>query len=252
MKTLFIYSSIFAPESSNFKTKQFKDKFNKFIDIEDEYKSFDNHHSIDIFLDDFVNKSCNDHLYDLIFVPASFGNIFTNFFGVNLLWHIRFTRNLKDNRFVPIIFYTSNNFYDIANFNSLYEILMTKNTFISSPFHSDLLAFLNKIPKKLTEVEFKSEVVDKLHLDIPKSYFDNHSIANEWGVYRLNEVAETNLEEIKNREFLKKIYFKWLISKSKKIPNLLVDKKNKKEEKVRDYLHKLEDPKKLGKIDLND
>lgn len=51
---------------------------------------------------------------------------------------------------------------------------------------------------------------------MPDNYEDNHSIANEFGIYQLAYNAGININEITDfdKEKLNSIYFKWLIAKN--------------------------------------
>jgi len=91
--------------------------------------------------------------------------------------------------------------------------------------------------------------LDKIKLNPPGNYYDNHSIANVWGVYQLARNANIKIDEIKGfeKEKLSDIYFKWLITKNNlKIP---ISEEQKNEQII--YAEKLEGVKVIGKIDLS-
>ena len=90
----------------------------------------------------------------------------------------------------------------------------------------------------------------KLKLDIPGNFFDSHSIANIWGMYRLLELEDIDFKSISSlnnrRNNLNNLYFKYLqiINKSEK----LVD--DSVEASRNEYRVTIKGPKILGRIFL--
>ena len=238
MNSLLLYSDEFSNIQDFF---LFRSAFSKVKKIQLDFQE----KTIDESMDDFV-KSVFSEDYDLVYLPAVSGQVYTDFLGIRLLYHIRFTQSIGNNRLVPLIIYSSDSFYDIAVNTELYPILLTPNTYLKE-INSNLLDPPYKY-QKLTSHELRQDVAQKIHLRLPSSYYDNHSIANEWGAYQLDKVAETGALDMDKNPKFKHIYFKWLQANYKDISN-----KKEVDESEHRYKNapKLEGLKIKGKIDLN-
>jgi hypothetical protein len=99
-------------------------------------------------------------------------------------------------------------------------------------------------------IDSLSQEMSKLKLNIPANLFDNHSIANIWGMYRLLEldgIQFENIETLKNkRNSLNNVYFKWLMAKNEAAE--LITEEVIKVRKT--YAEQLPGPKIVGKIEL--
>jgi hypothetical protein len=91
--------------------------------------------------------------------------------------------------------------------------------------------------------------MSKLDLQVPKDYEDNHSVANEWGVYQMARNANIDISDVTgfDRDKLTSLYFKWLITKNRL--DLPISSDQKKAQKT--YAELLPGIKVLGKIDLS-
>ena len=96
-----------------------------------------------------------------------------------------------------------------------------------------------------------SREISKLTLEVPDNYEDNHSIANEFGIYQLAYNAGININEITDfdKEKLNSIYFKWLIAKNGLYEDL--PEKNYKENEIFRTEIQNRGLKIVGKIDLS-
>jgi hypothetical protein len=112
-------------------------------------------------------------------------------------------------------------------------------------------AFNEAIISKSTSLNFNklSFEMSKLDLQVPKDYEDNHSVANEWGVYQMARNANIDISEVTgfDRDKLTSLYFKWLITKNRL--DLPISSDQKKAQKS--YAELLPGIKVLGKIDLS-
>ena len=156
-----------------------------------------------------VKDWLNEHKYNLIYVPISFGPVLSDFNGLRLATHIRCTKSL--NQTTKIIIYS---FTSVSNlFNSPYfNILKTKNTTLITHRKSSMLS---EGIKEIDELQIQDlpKELSKLKLDVPLNYEDSHSISNEWAIYRwaecLNIDFEDEFESIYNA-VNHNIYFKYL------------------------------------------
>lgn len=202
MKSIIIYpqNSIISP--FDFETSVCKNlQYNKNINI-------------DIEFDRLVNLFLSEIEYKNIIIPLCFGDVLSDYLGLRLSVHIRTTLTINQNKNIFIYGYEG-----IGNLieNDFFLILKTKGIKLIDYNLFDI--------QKASEVEIElldnrdlSNEMAKINLNIPTNHFDNHSIANLWGAYRLIEISEININQIDtlNPDDLKNIYFKWLQTKNHK------------------------------------
>ena len=131
--------------------------------------------------------------------------------------------------------------------NEYFNILKTKNVEL---VNYSKIAFRIAVSRKFLPLNLKDLPVEikKLELEPPKNYSDNHSIANEWGIYQMARNANININEVEgfDTKKLSSLYFKWLI-----IKNQLDQPISQEQEQVQKrYAESLPGIKVLGKIDL--
>ena len=187
----------------------------------------------------------NEKKYDNIFIPLCCGSILSDYNGLRLALHVRTTQTLS--QFSNIFIYgTVGHSYLFQN--DYYDVLKTKNIMLigykRSSFREALFINLSELKRDNLSVE-----LDKIKLNPPGNYFDNHSIANVWGVYQLARNANIKIDELEGFEFekLSDIYFKCLIAKNNLNASISQEEKNAQ---LR-YAEKLEGLKVRGKIDLS-
>jgi hypothetical protein len=145
-----------------------------------------------------------------IFIPASLGPVYTDFLGFRLACHIRFTESLGEKRFIPIIIYSAANFQTMFYSCDLIQILKTKGTYLIDIQIEQFLHYMHKDLEKLDSLSELEAVAKKIIIEVPKSYHDSHSLANEWGAYQLDKSAGTNVLNRYNDPSYTNLYFKWL------------------------------------------
>jgi CheY-like chemotaxis protein len=162
--------------------------------------------------DEEVNIKVFDWLseieFDNLFIPICFGPTLSDYNGLRLATHIRCT-SIK-NRLKPIFIYS---FVDYSNLieNEYFDIIKTKNVFLIEYSKKAFEDAKGKINSPLTIEELPTEL-KKLNLQIPTNYEDNHSIANEWAIYRwshsigANDKSIEKIADIQNSN----LYFKYL------------------------------------------
>lgn len=182
--------------------------------------------------------------YDMILLPISFGHTLSDFNGLRLASHIRCTQTL--NQLTPLFIYSFVNVENLLQ-SKYVNILKTKNVFL---IDYSVVGF-----EKIKNANFRefdvSEILDeigKLQLEVPKDIGDNHSVANEWGIFQMARNSGINISEIEGFDFekLNRIYFKWLITKNNLHKPISMEQKTEQAK----YAEKLQGLKVLGKIDL--
>jgi len=200
---------------------------------------------IDSFIDsEIINEVFLDQKYENIFIPLSPFSGFTVCIGLRIAVHIKFSNTL--NNMSNIFIYGSENINLILR-NKLSDILKFKEIELID-YSYDLIS--EKLDSELICDRYLLErQIKKINIDIPSDYYDNHSIANEWGMYQLVRNANLNISDIIDfdQTKLNRLYFKWLQCKNKlylPIPEEQI------EEQV-EYRAKLKGLNIKGKIDLS-
>jgi DNA-binding NarL/FixJ family response regulator len=169
----------------------------KFFDQED-----------DLGISNFINENLSHIKFDTIFIPLCYGNSLSDYNGLRLATHIRCTSN--SNQLSRIIIY---GFVGIEYLlqNGYFNILKTKNVFLV-PFSKQALANAANIPPTPLTIEELPNQIEKLKLVVPQNYEDNHSMVNEWAIYRWATTINTEDDAIEKitQKIKNNLYFKYL------------------------------------------
>lgn len=179
-------------------------------------------------LSEKVNEWLSETEYDNIFIPLCFGQTLSDFNGLRLATHIRCTFTI--NQLKRIFIYSFVGIEYLLQ-NEYFNILKTKNISLIPYSKKAFQEYAKNFYNPLTIEELPAEIA-KIKLGIPKNYEDNHSIANEWGVYQLAYNAGIEINEISDfdKEKLNSLYFKWLIVKNGLQEPLTQTEKNENED----------------------
>lgn len=146
--------------------------------------------------------------YENIFIPLCFGNILSDYNGLRLALHIRCTETPNQNKNIYIYSFVG---IDHIIENEYFDILKTENVFLISYSKKD---FENAVTKStsLNQIASLSEELKKIKLVPPKNYEDNHSIANEWAIYRWAKAMNISSSKIEKllHTVENNLYFKYL------------------------------------------
>jgi len=201
--------------------------------------------SIDEVLTNIINDNLVIEEYTNIILPACFGKVLADFLGLRFSAHIRCTPGINQHK--NIFLYSFNGLKDYFSSES-FSILKTEGVFL---IDYDVNTIINK---SLNKIEYLSKEkiineVKKINLQIPLNYEDDHSIANEWGIYQTARNADVDIEEIEGIDFnkFKSLYFKWLIFKNELNESISEEQKTVQ---IR-YADRLKGPTILGNIDLS-
>ncbi|WP_456075790.1 hypothetical protein [Hoylesella nanceiensis] len=171
--------------------------------------------------------------YDAIYIPLCFGQTLSDFMGLRLAMHIRLTETKC--QYKPIYIYGEATIEDIKN-NDCFDALKFSGV---SLIHCDYDSMKHSIENNPSQnSDGISRDILSIKLDIPTNIGDNHSVANQWAIYRWKEMFQWKSEEpeIINTDFNTNLYFKYLIARfgkhdkfksKKKIPCNISDIKGK-------------------------
>jgi hypothetical protein len=192
----------------------------------------------------FINDNLNQEKYDKIFIPLCYGDVLSDYNGLTLATHIRCTDNINNLSqiliygFVDLNYLLNHEYFDILKTKNVKFINFNKNAFEEA-------AELRLESLTLNELSIE---LSKLNLHPPQNYYDNHSIANEWGVFQMARNANIKMQEVDGFDSSKinSLYFRWLILKNRL--NEPISEEQKEEQKR--YSGTLPGLKILGKIEL--
>lgn len=142
--------------------------------------------------------------FDIIYIKDNLSLNGLDFLGIELAYHIRFTKFFK---YIPIVILSDLDGYTLLKISKKSQILLTKNI------------FLNQLPKKFQifdESNYKIDFLDKIVIEKPKDTTGDHDIANQWAIYRWAEFLNVDSDSIKaNKAKIENIlYFKYLQAKN--------------------------------------
>ncbi|MFK8377050.1 DNA-binding transcriptional response regulator [Capnocytophaga canimorsus] len=154
---------------------------------------------------DVVLSFLNDKVFDNLYIPLCFGNTLSDLNGLRLAAHIRCTPT--PNQLKNIFIYGVVPYEKLIQ-NPYFDILKTKNVFYIDYSKKTL----QEAEKRETEPFLQSELANeirKIQLVAPK---DNHSIANEWAIYRWAKTIESSDNDIEkiNAKIESDLYYKYL------------------------------------------
>ena len=185
----------------NPKDEVFIDK--KLVEIFIDYDKSIDEVLTNIFIENLVIEE-----YTNIIFPACFGKVLADFLGLRFATHIRCTFGINQHK--NIFLYSFNGIKDYFSSES-FNILKTEGVFL---IDYDVNTIVNN---SLVENEYLSKEkiineIKKLNIQIPLNYEDNHSIANEWAIYRWSQFIganDKNIEKIIEHQ-KSNLYFKYL------------------------------------------
>jgi len=202
-------------------------------------------------IDDWITQTIIDKLdkdpYTNIIIPLSFGQSAIEFLGLRFALHIRTQMNFM-NQCANIFLYGTESIGSLID-NDFFTILITKGVILID-YNKHLINEHIKIVERILSKELLLSELNKIHLCMPTNLYDNHSIANIWGMYRLLELDGINYDQVDSlkakKNSLNNYYFKWLLAKHED-EKLVTEEVKASRYK---YIQQSLELKILGKIDL--
>lgn len=203
----------------------------------------------DNFIHEGISKILKEKNYQIIILPYSLdANNYLNFLGITVGLHIRLTPNLKHHQ-KPLLFLGPESVEEILKLSDNAHLFMTSGIFHSTI--NDSKSIVKKVKwirtnkDSINDDEYQN-FISKINLVPPDSQDNRHSIANEWGMYRLNEIAGTQISRLESNLF-NNLFFKYLL---KKTSTLNLRKKEEKNNK-KTFESESQGLKIVGKVDLD-
>jgi CheY-like chemotaxis protein len=162
----------------------------------------------DDYLSQKVKEWFSEKEYDNIFIPICFGPILSDFNGLRFALHLRCT--ITPNQLKNIYLYSFITIDHLVH-HKYFDILKTKNVQLINYSKIAFSEALQLSSNNLGKEELKKDIT-KVKLDPPKNYEDNHSIANEWAIFRWASAIQANDSDIEKitRKIHNQLYFKYL------------------------------------------
>ncbi len=164
--------------------------------------------SIDEVLTNIINENLVNDEYTNIILPTCFGKVLADFLGLRFAIHIRCTPGINQHKNIFLYSFTGlKDYFSSESFN----ILKTQGVFL---IDYDINTIINKTLEEdinLSKEKLSSEI-KKINLNIPLNYEDNHSIANEWAIYKWSQIINTTDDDIEiiESKLENDLYFKYL------------------------------------------
>lgn len=176
---------------------------------------------LDIDIHRFLSESIIPLNPEIIILACSLGEYHSEYLGIRVGLHLRLTKSFGVIRNIPIIFYSPDKLQDILRFNKMATIVGTPQCYLTRDLVTEIKALLNLKPDRLNRAEYEL-FLNAIYMDPPENYLSVHSVTNEWGSYKLDQIAGTNVLEYKNFDGMFSLFFKWLEAKS----DMVSDAKN--------------------------
>jgi len=162
----------------------------------------------DEYLDDMAKAWFGTKEYDSIFIPLCFGPTLSDYNGLRFATQIRCTETINQTK--DIFIYSFSGYEDLID-HPYFDILKTKNVqlmdYKKAAFYSAISS--PKAPLNLSDLPRE---MAKIKLDTPENYDDDHSIANEWAIYRWASALDAFDKDIEKvtEKVNRQLYFKYL------------------------------------------
>ena len=165
---------------------------------------------------------------DKLIIPVNLANGGLSFRGLRLGMHIRLTQEIGAKRLIPILFVSDQKLHTLIvlaknNDLNLNYLLTTEGCKLVEQNEDEINDYIeDNLPQPIQPQRFKTQVLNRLKI-LPGDAIGKHSLANQWGAFRLDDVAQTqalvNNKSLKEKQ--QELYFKYIRSFNDDYDNLL-------------------------------
>lgn len=189
--------------------------------------------SVDTYVEEKLITLLKERKYQNIFIPLSPFYAFSDYLGLQLALLLKLSNT--PNRLTNIFIYGTELYGDVFK-NPYFQVTQFSEVNLID-FSKEAIEACLDTPPLTTQVQWKAQL-GQINIAVPDNYYDNHSIANEWGVYQLARNADIPIGEITDldKDKFNSLYFKWLIAKNALYEDIPEEQKIKQ----REYTQKLE------------
>ena len=189
--------------------------------------------SVDTYVEEKLITLLKEREYQNICIPLSPFYAFSDYLGLQLALLLKLSDT--PNRLTNIFIYGTELYGDVFK-NPYFQVTQFSEVNLID-FSKEAIEACLDTPPLTTQAQWKAQL-DQINIAVPDNYYDNHSIANEWGVYQLARNADIPIGEITDldKDKFNSLYFKWLIAKNALYEDIPEEQKIKQ----REYTQKLE------------
>jgi CheY-like chemotaxis protein len=195
--------------------KTIVDFFNSDNIIEFDY-SKTKHKNLDAYISDEIIDKLKDKNVDIIFIKDNLSSNYLELYGLRVAYHIRLTKELKDIRFIPIIFLSDIDGFTLNKIEPISKILLTKNIFLAPNTIQTIQKYHSLTLSNLSQSEYQFNFLDLISVEPPENS-TNHSIANKWAMYKWAKALKLSDSDKINhliKELSTQLYFKYIKEKN--------------------------------------
>lgn len=173
-------------------------------------------------IDEYISKVIIENLknkeFKIIYVKDNLSSNYLELYGLRVVYHIRLSQELAEKRFVPIVLLSDLDACILNKLEPMGSIVFTKNIYLEQNNLKTIKKYNEKIEKNnfppFNITNYKKNFLDLISIESPENS-TNHSIANEWAIYKwakeLN-INSTNSIETIIQKLIHSLYFKYLKS----------------------------------------
>lgn len=174
---------------------------------------------LDIYISKIVIQDLKIKDFNIIFIKDNLSSNYLELYGIRVAYHIRLSQELDEKkRFAPIVLLSDLNAYSLNKLEPMARITFSKNIYVEPNSLSTIKKYNEKIEKNnfppFNITNYKKNFLDLISIESPENS-TNHSIANEWAIYKwakeLN-INSTNSIEAIIQKLIHSLYFKYLKS----------------------------------------
>lgn len=167
-------------------------------------------------LDDYISKVIVEDLktknFNMIFIKDNLSLNYLELYGLRVAYHIRLSQELGEKKFIPIVILSDLNTCGLNKIEPMSRITFTKNVYVEPNNLLIIEKYKNKTFSKFNEINYQKDFLDLINIESPENS-TNHSIANEWAIYKwAKELGITDSQSINNTiaKISNHLYFKYL------------------------------------------
>lgn len=163
--------------------------------------------SYDMVADALIEAKIEDLKTSVLISITHVGSEEDNFIGLILGHHIRLHPDLRQ---IPIVFIGQEPLLSIwKSAPELSHILLVKGVRYCST-QEDASNSLSRLKSEL-KLNYKESFLNKISIPVPEEHQGRHGVANQWGAYRMAQVAGLDMTKFNHP---KTLYFKYLLAQA--------------------------------------
>ena len=133
---------------------------------------------------------------DIVFIKLSLSKNYLEYLGLRLAYHIRLTKSLGENSYVPIVLIAEESFQYLGLSHPEPSILFSKGIYLIKESLDDFRKTLTWFNAgRIKSLDDFSSFVISVKINPPANYLSHHSIANEWSILRWAKALDISADK---------------------------------------------------------